>query len=296
MQKIIMTKGLPASGKSTWAKKLVEDNPGKYKRINKDDLRWMMDNYKHSKLNEKFVLETRDWLVQKAIEEGYSVVIDDTNFADRHEIRMQEIAREFRRAGKKVEVQVNTEFLQVPIEDCIKRDLARPNSVGEKVIRDMYKRYLKPAELIQYPTQNDKLPRILLVDIDGTVAEKGDRSPFDWKNVGRDKPRQAIIDMVKAMSDDYGIVFFSGRDSVCRKETVEWINKHFDWKEVDDYSLFMREENDMRKDSIVKREMWEIYIKDDYYVHAVLDDRNQVVDMWRKELGFDCLQVNYGDF
>lgn len=38
MIKVIMTKGLPASGKSTWAKQLIEENPNVYKRINKDDL------------------------------------------------------------------------------------------------------------------------------------------------------------------------------------------------------------------------------------------------------------------
>ena len=49
--KLIMTKGLPASGKSTWAKQYLDDNPGT-KRVNKDDLRAMLDNGKWSKRNE----------------------------------------------------------------------------------------------------------------------------------------------------------------------------------------------------------------------------------------------------
>ena len=58
----------------------------------------------------------------------------------------------------------------------------------------------------------------------------------------------------------------------------------------------MRDGADLRKDSIVKREFYDNEIRDQYFVEFVLDDRNQVVDMWRKDLGLTCLQVNYGDF
>ena len=58
--------------------------------------------------------------------------------------------------------------------------------------------------------------------------------------------------------------------------------------------LVMRKTGDYRKDSIVKREMFEEHIEGKYNVLFVLDDRNQVVDMWRKELGLTCLQCNYG--
>ena len=58
----------------------------------------------------------------------------------------------------------------------------------------------------------------------------------------------------------------------------------------------MRASGDTRKDSIVKKELYEKHIKNKYYVSFWLDDRNQVVDMVRKELGLLCLQVYYGDF
>jgi hypothetical protein len=38
------------------------------------------------------------------------------------------------------------------------------------------------------------------------------------------------------------------------------------------------------------------HINDQFYVEFVLDDRNQVVDTWRKDLKLNCFQVNYGDF
>ena len=58
----------------------------------------------------------------------------------------------------------------------------------------------------------------------------------------------------------------------------------------------MRKTEDVRKDAIVKKEFFDTHIRDKYFVKYVLDDRNQVVDMWRLELGLACLQVNYGDF
>lgn len=58
----------------------------------------------------------------------------------------------------------------------------------------------------------------------------------------------------------------------------------------------MREAGNNEKDSIIKRRLFDTYIKDKYDIQFVLDDRNQVVDMWRKDLGLCCLQVDYGDF
>lgn len=57
----------------------------------------------------------------------------------------------------------------------------------------------------------------------------------------------------------------------------------------------MRPEGDIRKDSIVKRELFEKYVRPYYNIEFVLDDRNQVVEMWRS-LGLKCLQVAEGDF
>jgi hypothetical protein len=58
----------------------------------------------------------------------------------------------------------------------------------------------------------------------------------------------------------------------------------------------MRRTGDRRKDSVVKRQMYERTVAGKYDVLFVLDDRNQVVDMWRKELNLACFQVDYGDF
>ena len=85
--------------------------------------------------------------------------------------------------------------------------------------------------------------------------------------------------------------FFSGRSEVVRKETEEWLKKHVPITEDRDWELHMRKEGDYRPDTTIKYEMmYELKITPDD-VLCILDDRQSVVDMWRKE-GFRCLQVD----
>lgn len=134
--------------------------------------------------------------------------------------------------------------------------------------------------------------KAIIVDIDGTLALKGDRSPFDWMRVGEDKVNEPIKWLVRSFKPTVAIIVFSGRDSVCRDITEKWLGENgIPYKD-----LFMRPEGDMRKDSIVKKELYDKYVKGNYEVAFVLDDRNQVVDMWRNELGLTCLQVAEGNF
>ena len=77
----------------------------------------------------------------------------------------------------------------------------------------------------------------------------------------------------------------------CRRLTEEWMKQH----EVP-YDLFlMRSEKDMRKDSIVKEEIYRAHLEGKYDIEVVLDDRNDVVDLWRS-LGLRCIQVAPGNF
>ena len=135
------------------------------------------------------------------------------------------------------------------------------------------------------------LPSAVLCDIDGTLAIKGDRSPFDWKRVGDDTLNQTINRVLLALGHVNEIIFMSGRDSICRPETQAWLEDN-GWMHQ---KLYMRPAADNRKDSVIKRELYETHIRGSYDVLCVLDDRDQVVRMWR-ELGLTCLQVAYGDF
>ena len=148
MRKVIICKGLPASNKSGWAKEQIENSNCSIKRINKDILRKMLDNSKYSKGNEKYVLQLRDHILLTSLDLGKSVIVDDTNFHPSHEERIRELVSDYNKGlyGEKPinSVQVEVKFFDVPLEECIIRDLKRPNSVGAKVIWDMYNKYLKP--------------------------------------------------------------------------------------------------------------------------------------------------------
>lgn len=281
MKTILLLKWLPASGKSTRAKEMVKNNPWHYKRVNKDDLRSLIDVSHWSKANEKFVLKVRDFIVTEALKEGKHVIVDDTNFELKHEERMREIAKE---NGAVVEIK----FFDIDIEECIKRDLQRPNSVGEKVIRGMYNKYLKKVEPIQ---QDESLPKAVIFDVDWTLAIMKDRSPYDWHKVWNDEPNRVVCHLAVTYKDLwYKVIVFTWRDWVCERETKERLKKQcirYDYFDI-------RPQWDTRKDAVVKKEMLD-KVKDHYNIIWVFDDRDQVVRMWR-DLWLTCFQVAEWDF
>lgn len=287
--KLIYTVGLPASGKSTWAKEQVKSTPGRYKRINKDDLREMLDVSVWSKENEKFVLNVRNYAIEQALSQGYDVIVDDTNFADSHVDTFNEIAKKCSTFNTSVKVE-KQDFTHVPLEECIKRDKSREKSVGEKVIRGMYNQYLKKKEADIVPVKTIKgLTDCILIDVDGTLCKMGDRSPFEWMKVHSDTPHQHVIDIVKALKkadNNLQLIIFSGRDSVCKQLTEEWLKLNG----VPYDEIFMRKENDNRKDFVVKEELYNNHIKGKYNVKAIFDDRLQVCELWYK-LGLPLFRV-----
>lgn len=282
MKTLFATRGLPASGKTTWAKEKVLSRPGAYKRINKDDLRALIDGGKWSRSNEDFIIQSRDCLVVLALTAGKHVIVDDTNLAPKHIDRLRQIARE---NDAQFEI---VDFTNVPIEECIARDRKRSNYVGEKVIRDMYAQFLAPP--VPRLDNNPTLPYCVIVDIDGTVALMNGRGPFDWHSVGSDLPNEAVCHLVRGLHDK--VIFVSGRDASCRDLTERWL---CDQNLIAGCDLFMRPEGDQRDDRIIKREIYDREIAGKYNVRYVVDDRNKVVQMWRA-LGLTCLQVAPGDF
>lgn len=151
MLTITMTKGLPGSGKSTWAKEeVLKSNCGTL-RVNKDEIRAMMYAGKHTKDNEEMVLRVRDAIIGYALSDNKHVIVDDTNFEPKHRARIEEIAQAMRDLG--CQVCVKEKFFDTPLEECIARDLKRQNSVGEAVIRSFYNKYLRAAEPELTPTE-----------------------------------------------------------------------------------------------------------------------------------------------
>lgn len=286
MSKIILTVGLPGSGKTTWANEEMAKNPGRYKNVNKDDLRAMIDNSHWSRKNESFILAVRDQIVRQALKDGLDVIVSDTNLDSSHKEQMLKIVADF--PGTTVE---EKSFLDVSIDTCIERDLKRSRSVGEKIIRQMYERYIrKDAAAVEIIPG---LPSAIICDLDGTLAILNGRDPYNAStcfNDGVNTPVQQLVNQMKQLG--HAVIFMSGRESKYRTETIMWLETK---AHVKYDGLFMRETGDSRKDSLVKKELYEREVKGKYNVQFVLDDRDQVVELWRS-LGLPCFQVNYGNF
>lgn len=284
-----MLKGLPASGKSTWAKEQVKLSKGKTKRVNKDDLRAMIDDGEWSKENEKFILSVRDSIIVDALFQHKNIIVDDTNLAPKHEKDLRHIAEE-------LDAEFEIKWFDTPLAECIRRDMLRPNPVGKKVIRRFYEQIKDLYEpKIEY---NPDLPECIIVDIDGTLAHMNGRSPYDYTKVSTDVVDPVVSDIVRRyrsvdIMDDNPlyVVIVSGREDSCKPETEQWLqDNHIPYDE-----LHMRKTDDKRDDRIVKKDIFDTWIKNRYNVKFVLDDRNRVVEMWRS-LGLKVLQVGEGDF
>jgi hypothetical protein len=138
----------------------------------------------------------------------------------------------------------------------------------------------------------------IICDLDGTLALKHEnRTWYDASTCDRDIINMPILEICSAFAKTHHIVFCSGRENRFREQTLMFLKKCFhDFIEGHDFSLFMRETQDNRKDSIVKYEIYMNSIKDMYDILFVLDDRTQVVQMWRNSIGLTCLQVAEGNF
>lgn len=139
-------------------------------------------------------------------------------------------------------------------------------------------------------------PRVVIFDVDGTLALRregeGERGPFDWARVGEDLPNEPIVSLAQSVAAFQTVIVLSGREESCRKQTEMWLDVH----RLNYRHLYMRASGDYRKDSVVKKEIYQKLIEPIYHVEYVVDDRDQVVNMWRNELGLTCLQVAEGDF
>lgn len=292
MKKVILLRGLPASGKSTLARQLLDENKGMYKRLNKDELRAMLDNSEHSTHNEKFVERVRDMMLVEALRDGKHVIIDDTNLSDRPVERIRQVVQKYSKdTGEQVKIEIRE--MNTSLEESLARDEVREKKVGRDVIMRMYKTHVLGDERgPHYQPQDTTLPPAVLCDLDGTLAILR-RSPYDAMACERDDLNEPIAQIIKNYHAlGVKIILMSGREEKSRIPTTNWLK----YNTIPYDALYMRTTGDMRKDAVIKKELYEAHVKGHYFVQFVLDDRNQVVDLWRLELGLPCLQVNYGDF
>lgn len=300
---LIITRGLPASGKSTWARGVVAKNDH-FVRVNRDDIRASVHDGVWDFNREKVTEAVRDAMISAAFKMGKSAISDDTNL---HPKVMKGLVKLGTKAGASVKFK---DFTDVTLEECIRRNSLREGSanIPESAIRDMHSKRLNgktlptieellPEGYLTGPfSQRTDLPPCIIVDIDGTLATMGPRSPYDDANCEVDTPHEYVVDVVKSYisaNPETKFIVMSGRDEGrSREATKRWLAKNRIYPD----DLYMRPAGDVRSDNIIKRELYEHYVKDVNTVKFVVDDRDQVVDLWRRDMGFNCLQVNYGAF
>lgn len=140
----------------------------------------------------------------------------------------------------------------------------------------------------------DKI-KAVIVDIDGTLALKKSRSPYDMSRVCEDLPNIPVINLVNILiSSGIQMVFVSGRDESARGATLDFLDKYLNT--VQPRTLHMRALGDSRPDETLKLEIYFSHIFPIFEVLFVLDDRNKVVRMWRHEAGLPTFQVAEGNF
>jgi predicted kinase len=291
MLSVYITKGISGSGKTFWAKEQISSNPGGVVIVCKDDIRNMLWNGEYSKGREDLVRKTQDSAIIAALNDGKNVIAANTNFDD-HEANLRKLISNWcKETGKQVEVKLQ-DFTDVSLELCIERDSKRSNPLGEKIIRAQYNRWIKKDEKPFVLEQNRSNLPAIIVDLDGTLAHMNGRGPYEWNRVDEDDVDESVSEIIKLFSDtDTHILIVTGRDESCREKCIKWLDRHDIWFS----RLFMRPAGDSRKDCIIKEEIFNQNIRDFYYVKFVLDDRNQVVETWRR-LGLKCFQVAPGDF
>lgn len=289
--KAIITIGVSGSGKTTWASKQND-----YFNLCRDDIRKRICMRKSSKeiLNqnmwsiykwkwEKETSELHENHLSNLIGMRANAIISDTNLNPKYRSPLIE---RLKAAGYDVEIK---EF-PIRFDDAVKNDLKRLNSVGKDVI---YKQWLQWQAYLNEEGQvyepNIDLPNAIICDIDGTLAHMGDRrSPFEWCKVGLDQVDRDVAFIISQYQKVLGmqVILLSGRDSVCRKETEQWLfDNHINYDH-----LFMRPEGNNQKDTIIKRELFDKYVRDKYNVALVIDDRPQVLRLWL-DLGLKTLAV-----
>lgn len=283
-------RGLPGSGKSTRAAEIVEANTDTF-RVNMDSGREMLrpDHYDDfrttkGKAREKAALHLRNAAINALLTAGFSVVVDDTNLNDRHVDELERMARAHR-----ADVVIH-DLRDVPPDECIRRCAERTGPTNwRQVITGMADRH--DLWTRHHVVQDESLPECVIFDVDGTLARPVDRSPYDETRVSTDAPNPNVVALARALQEEVDVIITSGRTDGCRVDTEGWLLE----QGIVATEVLMRRSGDTRKDSVVKEEILRRDILPRFRVRFVVDDRQQVVDAWRR-LGLECWQVAPGQF
>ena len=292
MRTITILQGVPGSGKSTYFKEQMKSK--NVVCVNRDSIRKMFGDYWVPD-REKLVEESEYKMVEGILgNSDYDIVVDDTNLNSK-------TIEKWKNVAEKHNTKIVFKEFKISIYEAIKRDsLREDHKVGKKVILGFYKKYY-PEEYKDYftderlkssiPVIDESKQSVVLCDLDGTLALHRGRDPFDYSKIPSDELNIQLTNFLDKIEPE--IIFISSREgtAVARENTIKWLEKHG----YGSNKLFMRNAKDYRPDDIVKLEIYNKFIRPNYNVLAIFDDRDKVVNMWRNQ-SLLCLQVYKGDF
>ena len=296
--KILVLQGVPASGKSTFARSLVLKDKS-YVIVSRDAIREARGDYWIPE-HEDYISDIEEFEIRSAIKHNLNPIIDATNLNPKTIAKWKNLAEE---------LNANIEFkmFEIDFATALERDSKRERSVGKKVLERFFRNYF-PDQLKVYYTDdrlkepfylyNDEKEDCIIADLDGTVCLHDGRNPYDLTRVSEDIPNYPLVQFLKELICNKHIIFLSGREETnqCRQDTINWLTENicspdFGYK----WELLMRDKNNFEPDEVIKERIFHKEIEPKYNVIAVFDDRDKVVKMWRS-LGLICNQVYWGNF
>jgi predicted kinase len=294
---VYLTVGIPASGKTTWAREFAHANDNVV-IVSRDDIR-AAHGWK-SGFDENRVTAIHRSQMEAAFLDGKDVIVADTNI---NKTFRKGLIKFCHQHGQDVELRIFT----INLDEAIERDSKREShSVGPDVISKFYNDlagqtfpesvfFAPEAKPYVHGKGKDYREPCIVADIDGTVAKHTHRSPYDESKVLTDDPIEDVVEIVGALVEKYRLVFVSGRKDSCRADTVKWIEREFGLFEGEDFELHMRKHDDMRPDYKVKADIYDEHVIPNYNIKMVFDDRDQVVHHVRRR-GITVAQVSPGRF
>ncbi len=291
MHKIILTQGIQGSGKSTWAKQWVEEDPINRVRWNNDDCRKMCGPYWILE-REDFIAHIRKNFIHQAMQSKKDIVIDDMNLNPKTIEHYKMVVIHYN-DSKKPEDQYVLEFknfFNTSVEECVRRDSLRPNPIGEKVIRETFNKYkyyirdLNNTKILHNRTEIDKsLPNCILVDLDNTLAYSFNRPWYGSEAASKmilDKVNEQLKLILNSFNEDVQVIIMTGRATeIEAKSSLTWLVQN----EIHYNAAHFRNSNDYRSGEIIKLENYNKYIKGNFNVLAAIEDDPKCVKMYQEQ-------------
>ncbi len=292
---LIILYGISGSGKSTFAKRWVDTHRDSIV-VNREELvANLTANRDKSAEQGKLVTALAHDTIRNALLRGVTVLADSAIY-----LAFDQVKKLLQAVPPGCEVQVRV--FATPIHECLERLFAAGRSVDMHVLEKQENIFLSGHKLIvsfveahmakrKVVMQDSSLPPCFVFDIDGTLAIRGNRGPYDEGKVHLDTPNADVVTLAKALNDAKHILHIcTGRTEACREATEIWLASHG----IIYLTLQMRAVSDTRSDYLVKEDMWRNICEANYIV-MMMDDRSQVVHHART-LGFTVAQTYYGEF